>query len=137
MIQSCRIPLVFSRAAFLGVACFLMLLGGCSLFGGGSGGEASVAPGSDALIIRNNTADSLYYDAIDPDVLALVLRVSFETPDAYPRIGPGETLRLPYSEIFGYEAGDEIAVTLWRLVPDPTSRTGFRGQFLVEKTVRP
>ncbi len=141
MIRPVRTSPAFESAALL--VCFLVVLGGCSLIDDGSGFEAPEGPRSEVLVLKNNTADSLYYDAIDQRVLPLILRVSFATPDVYPKIGPGQTVRFSRDEVYaweevdGYEPGGPISATVWRLVPDRESRTGFRVQALYHEVVQP
>lgn len=78
------------------------------------------AAGSATLAITNRGDAPVYVQVSDPTEFILMRGCS---PETCARIDPGETLRVPYSDITSYDAGDEhAAVNWWVFAGDGTTR---------------
>ena len=87
----------------------LLALAGCSAVEGNAGFDVSARPST--LTLDNGTGRLVYYVAIESE--------SSTTVDLNPdvttwrRLAAGQTLRVPYADLDGYDAGDDEAVVYW------------------------
>lgn len=86
------------------------------------------ATGQATLAVTNRGDEPVYVRILDPTELALMMAC---TPEICTRIGPGQTVRVPYAEILNYTPGDaEAAVTWWVFADD--GRTVAQGTVVAE-----
>jgi hypothetical protein len=71
------------------------------------------------LILENRTNEPIFYFAVESRTSALIdwSPCNDPTRSECRRVPAGETVSIPYSEIYGYEAGaTEVDIHHWRLV---------------------
>ena len=76
------------------------------------------AAGQATLSVTNRGDEPVYVLISDPTVLALMMGC---TPDTCTRIGPGQTVRVPYADIENYTPEDEQAAVSWWVFADRTT----------------
>lgn len=74
------------------------------------------AAGSATLAITNRTGEPVYFHAMDPSKLAIFYAC---TPAHCPRIEPGETVQVPYTQISLYESTTTQALVDWYTFEEP------------------
>ena len=86
-----------------------IVLSGCSALGPASGFEVEARP--PALVLSNETGQTVYFVAIEADAAALVdLNPNVEE---WPSLASGRTLSIPYESLDGYDEGDTEALVFW------------------------
>lgn len=87
----------------------LLALAGCSAVEGNAGFDVSARPST--LTLDNGTGRLVYYVALESETATLVDL----NPDVteWSRLAAGQTLRVPYADLDGYDAGDDEAVVYW------------------------
>lgn len=76
------------------------------------------ASGQATLSVTNRGDEPVYVLLSDPTVLALMMGC---TPDTCRRIGPGQTVKVPYAEIENYTPGDAQAAVSWWVFDEGTT----------------
>jgi hypothetical protein len=102
----------------------LMMLGALftsSLVGGCDGptdarvynGPVRVHVVSPELRLSNTTGEPIYFKVIEQQTATLIDWMPCMDPVACPGVAAGETRRVPYSQIAGYEPGRKEAIVYW------------------------
>jgi hypothetical protein len=74
------------------------------------------------IVATNHASRPARYLAFEPGWLALVLLVPCsDVNDPCPRIQPGETITIPWSEVGGYTSGPRVYKLTWSLVGTPAA----------------
>ncbi|MEM1117381.1 MAG: hypothetical protein AAF845_04765 [Bacteroidota bacterium] len=87
----------------------ILVLSGCSLFDSG-GLEVNADPPT--LVLDNTSGQTIFYLAIENNEAA-AMDIDFSNVTRWPRVPAGETLRLPYERIAGYDEGDDDVWVWW------------------------
>ena len=89
----------------------------CSVTTAPSSDLITAIPGAEAVDLRNNSTETVYYFAADRGVLALLDFAICRDPSKCESIAPGSTKRVPYAGIIGYSGTTaELVVYHWRLI---------------------
>jgi len=89
----------------------------CSVTTAPSSDLITAIPGAEAVDLRNNSTETVYYFAADRGVLALLDFAVCRDPSKCESIAPGSTKRVPYAGIIGYSGTTaELVVYHWRLI---------------------
>ena len=99
----------------------MLAVAACSVTTAPSSDLITAIPGEEAVDLRNNSSEPVYFFAADRGVLALLDFAICRDPAKCESIAPGTTKRVPYSGIIGYSGTSaELVVYHWRLI----ARTG-------------
>ncbi|HZI43072.1 MAG TPA: hypothetical protein VFD67_15240 [Gemmatimonadaceae bacterium] len=106
-----RVPRIFA------VILASLTLGACETSTSPASQPLSVSADGTALTLRNPNAWPVFYLAMDPRMLAVAeLALCRDPSSSCPRVAAFGTVRLPYSEISGYQSDETQArVMHWRL----------------------
>ena len=100
------------------VFCLFLLAFGCSGGTGPDGSPLQVRVMPPVLTLTNESPAIVYTTVIERNSLAVVDWIPCTNPLFCPGIAPGEAATILYSEITGFESGEEQAVVYWwHLVP--------------------
>ena len=73
--------------------------------------------GSQALDLKNNSPETVYYFVAERGALALLDFAICNEPSKCDSVAPGASRKVPYSGVIGYSSGsEEVVVFHWRLV---------------------
>ena len=101
----------------LSVLCAALAIAACSVTTAPSSDLMTAIPGAEAVELRNNSSDPVYFFAADRGVLALLDFAVCRDPSKCESIAPGTTKRVPYAGIIGYSGTTaELVVYHWRLI---------------------
>ena len=102
-------PLKFVVGIAVAVA---ILFTSCSTFSSSESGEVTGEAEPPVLVLKNETAQTAHYFAIEEGTAA---RMDLKLSDYrdWPKIGPGQTKEVPYEEIAFYDEGDPSAWVRW------------------------
>lgn len=104
----------------------VVLLAACDLPFSSDDADAAIRARAEAptLSITNSGGRAVRYLVFDPTELASWARCGPDQPEC-PTLAPGETNRVSYSAIGGYDDGDAEAVVLW-WIDEPVPGGGYR-----------
>ena len=103
------------RLMMLGALFASSLAGGC---GGPTdarvyNGPVRVRVSAPELRLSNTTGEPIYFRVIEQEIATLIDWMPCIDPVACPGVAVGETRRVPYSQIVGYESGRKEAIVYW------------------------
>lgn len=88
------------------------LTAGCDSPSGPDGSEISVSAQRGVIALTNHGDEPVYYRLVERTALPAVSWVLCTRPESCAGVAPGETLRLPYERIAGYDRGDREALVM-------------------------
>ena len=71
----------------------------------------SARAGGGALVLRNGTAETVHYVALEAETANRV--DLYHDPRGWPGIPPGQRVRIDYGDLMGYDRDSEQAVVHW------------------------